>query len=202
MAFLKGSVSFTRYQTKGELSADYREEYPIQIVRHAFRELDETSPDERSLGWVSIYDLLDNQFAGQQYFLDHYIILSLRIDNRKIPAPALKIFCRKAEAEEKTNFNKEFLSKTRKKEIRERVNLELLKRVIPTSAVCEMIWDLETHSVWFSSTSDRVCAEFTTIFKETFGLTLSALFPYTLAEKRLKLEEFHKVELLQPTDFL
>ena len=92
MGFLKGSVSFTKYQIQGEFPADYREDYPIQIQRHAFRELDETSPDERSIGWVSIYDLLDNQLAGQEYFLDHYIILSFRIDNRKVPAQALNFF--------------------------------------------------------------------------------------------------------------
>ena len=202
MGFLKGSVSFTRYRVKGELPGDYREVYPESILRNAFRELDETSPDERSAGWVSIYDFMDNRFAGQDFFLDHYIVLSLRIDTRKVPAQALRNSCRKAEAEAKAAQNKQFLSKAHKKEIQERVRLQLLKRVIPTSATCDMIWNLEEGSVWFASVSDKVRAEFTTLFRETFGLSLWALFPYTLAQKHLDTNRFREVDLLGPCDFV
>ena len=146
MGFLKGTVSFTRYAVEGELTTDYRKTYPEQITRWAFRELDETSPDERSLGWVNIFNFLDNKLIGQEYFLDQYLALALRIDNRTVPSKALKNFCLKAEAEEKTLQNKQFLSKSRKKEIRERVHLQLLKRVIPASSTSDMIWDLESRT--------------------------------------------------------
>lgn len=202
MGFLKGTVSFTRYEVEGELPEDYRNSYPEQITRWAFRELDETSQDERSLGWVNIFDFLDNKLSGQEYFMDQYVTLALRIDTRKVPARALKNFCLKAEAEEKAMQNKQFLSKSRKQEIRERVYLQLLKRVIPSATTCDMVWDLEKKIVWFASTNDKVCGEFTEIFKKTFGLTLSALFPYTLAQKKLPLNQFQEVDLLQPTPFL
>ena len=202
MGFLKGTLSFTRYKTEGEVPQDYRSAFPENITRWAFRELDETSPDERSIGWVNVFNFLDNKLVGQEYFLDHYIALTLRIDSRKVPAKALKHFCLKAEAEELALQNKQFLSKTRKKEIRERVQLQLLKRVIPATTTCDIVWDTETAVVWFASTSDKVCADFTDIFKKTFGLGLSALFPYTLAQKNLSLDKFREVDLLQPTDFI
>jgi DNA recombination-dependent growth factor C len=202
VGFLKGTVSFTRYIVEGESPKDYRKTYPDKISRWAFRELDETSPDERSLGWVNIFNFLDRKIIGQEYFLDNYIALTLRIDSRKVPAKALKNFCLKAEAEEKALQNKQFLSKLRKKEIRERVSLQLLKRVIPVSSTCDMIWDTEAGAVWFASTSDKVCAEFSELFKKTFGLNLSALFPYTLAQKNLSLDLFREVDILQPTDFV
>lgn len=202
MGLLKGAVSFTRYIVEGESPKDYRKTYPDKISRWLFRELDETSPDERTFGWVNIFNFLDSKIVGQEYFLDNYIALTLRIDNRKVPAKALKSFCLKAEAEEKALQNKPFLSKSRKKEIRERVYLQLLKRVIPASVTCDMIWDTESRVVWFASTSDKVCADFTDIFKKTFALNLSALFPYTLAQKNLSLDLFREVDILQPTDFV
>jgi DNA recombination-dependent growth factor C len=202
MGFLKGTVSFTRYEVEGELPQDYRKSYPEQITRWAFRELDETSQEERATGWVNIFNFLDNKLIGQEYFLDHYVALALRIDTRKVPGRALKNFCLKAEAEEKRLQNKQFLSKSRKQEIRERVYLQLLKRVIPAATSIDMVWDLTNQVVWFASTNEKVCADFTDIFKKTFGLTLSALFPYTLAKKKLTLDQFREVDLLQPTAFL
>lgn len=187
---------------EGESPEDYRKSYPDKISRWVFRELEETSPDERSLGWVNIFNFLDSKIVGQEYFLDNYIALTLRIDSRKVPSKALKHFCLKAEAEEKTLQNKQFLSKLRKKEIREREYLKLLKRVIPASNTCDMIWDTESRTVWFASTSDKVCADFTDLFKKTFGLNLSALFPYTMAQKNLSLDLFREVDILQPTDFV
>ncbi len=88
MGFLKGSVSFTRYMAEGDLPKDHRQVYPGQIAKWSFCELDNTTQDERSLGWVNVYNSLDNKLAGQEYFLDHYIILTRRLDNRTVPAKA------------------------------------------------------------------------------------------------------------------
>jgi DNA recombination-dependent growth factor C len=201
MGLLSASASISRFRVKGEPKPDYREHYPLQIRRYGFRELDENSAEERSVGWVNMWDVLDSQFVGEGFFRDNFIALSLRIDVRKVPANALKYYRLKAETEQRTRLNKKFLSKAEREEIRERVNFQLLQRAIPRTAVYDMIWNLETQTVLFSSLNNTLCAEFAELFKKTFDLGLIALFPYTIANKYLTEEQFTCLDQIQPCSF-
>ncbi len=201
MGLLSSSVSISRFSIKGALPSDYLEQYPLQIRRHGFRELDENSAEDRSVGWVNLLDVLDNEFIGEEFFKENFITLSLRIDVRKVPQKALKYYCMLAENEQKARLNKEYLAKAARQEIRERVYFQLLKRVIPQCNVYDMMWNLNQKTVVFSSQSNPVCEEFSKRFKETFGLSLIALFPYTLAEKHLSENQLSQVEQTQPYSF-
>jgi DNA recombination-dependent growth factor C len=201
MGLLSSSTSISRFRIKGEVPPDYKERYPLQIRRYSFRYLDEGSIDERSVGWVSMQDVWDNKFKAEEFFKDSLIALSLRVDVRKPPPSALKYYCQQAEADEKARLNKKFLSKTERKQIRERVYLQLLKRAIPRTSAYDMIWNLKTGRVLFSSLNNNLCGEFAELFKKTFGISLIPLFPYTIAQNQLTEEQLKLVDQTRPYSF-
>ncbi|MEW6378568.1 MAG: recombination-associated protein RdgC [bacterium] len=202
MGFISSSASFTRYRVKDQLPADYRQRYAEEIRRYAFREMEEESDLERSLGWVNIMNVMDNEFPGEEFFKGEFIALSLRIDTRRVPAQVLKNFCRKAEEEIKSEQGKDFLSKAQRQEIRDVVKLQLLKRAIPNTRSFDMIWDIVAGQLFFSSTNEGVCLEFLELYKKTFGLGLEQMFPYGLAQSILADGQQALLEQVLPVSFV
>lgn len=204
MGFISGSASVTRFLISGSLSENYTDEFPERISRYSFRDLDESSDEERSTGWVSIMDMFDSQFIGKDFFFDPYIALSWRVDVRNVPGRALKQYSRKAEEEIKRMEDAEYLSKRQRQEIREGVLIQLRKRAIPRSHTYDMVWNLNTGMVMFGSLSNRICGEFAEFFFKTFELHLTPVFPYSMAHQGLEKEgvNLQLLDEMQPVGFL
>lgn len=202
MGFISSSSSFTRYWVKDQLPVDYRQRYAEEIRRYAFREIEEESDLERSLGWVNIMNVMDNEFFGEEFFKGEFIALSLRIDTRRVPAQVIKNFCRKAEEEIKSEQGKDFLSKAQRQDIRDMVRMQLLKRAIPNTRSFDMIWDIVGSQLFFSSTNEGVCLEFLELYKKTFGLGLEQLFPYSMARSILADGQKALLEQVLPVSFV
>lgn len=188
MGLISGSGSFTRYLTDGALPENFMEGLSEKIVRYSFRNLDEKSIDERSVGWVNVMDMFDSRFVGLEFLKEPYITMSLRVDERKIPATALKQYCLEAEEKIKKDENLEYLSKRRRSDIKDGVRLRLLKRAIPVSRCYDMIWNYSTGLIIFGSTTNRLCDKFVEFFLQTFDIQLQAICPYTLASRFLEKE--------------
>jgi recombination associated protein RdgC len=165
----------------GTLPADYGKAFSDGISRYAFRNLDEQSDHDRTVGWVSVMDMFDSSFEGREFFREPYLSLTWRIDVRRVPPSALKQHCREAENEIKAREELDFLPKARRLEIRQMVQLTLLKRAIPSSKTYDMVWNLQSGAVLFGCLNNRVCDEFREFFLKTFGLNLASVFPYGLA---------------------
>ena len=159
-----------------------------KIARYSFRNLDEKSIDERSVGWVNVMDMFDNRFRGLEFLKEPYISMSLRVDERKIPATALKQYCLEAEEKIKKDENLEYLQKRRRSDIKDGVRIRLLKRAIPVSRCYDMIWNYNTGLVIFGCTTNRLCDEFVEFFLQTFDVQLQAICPYALASRFLEKE--------------
>ena len=204
MGFISGSASVTRFLISGSLSENYTDEFPERISRYSFRDLDESSDEERSTGWVNIMDMFDSQFIGKDFFFDPYIALSWRVDVRNVPGRALKQYSRKAEEEIKRMEDAEYLSKRQRQEIREGVLIQLRKRAIPRSHTYDMVWNLNTGMVMFGSLSNRICGEFAEFFFKTFELHLTPVFPYSMAHQGLEKEgvNLQLLDEMQPVEFL
>jgi DNA recombination-dependent growth factor C len=180
MGLISGSGSFSRYRVKGEPAKDFLEGLSERIGRHAFRNLTEDSTQERSAGWANVMDMFDSRFSELEFLKEPYIAMSMRVDERKIPATALKQYCLEAEERIKGAENLDFLHKRRRADIKEGVKLRLLKRAIPGSKVYDMVWNYSTGSVLFGCTNTKLCDEFQELFLKTFELHLLAMCPYTL----------------------
>jgi DNA recombination-dependent growth factor C len=181
MGLIIGSSTFTRFRVEGAPPEDCLEEYPVRITRFAFQNIDETSDQERSAGWVNILDMFDNRLGAMEYLKEPCIALSWRVDFRKVPSRAVKRYCREAEEKIKEEEGLEFLSKKRRRDIKERVQQMLMKRVIPGSQTYDMIWDLRNSTVIFGSVRNNLCDEFAEFFMQCFGLRLKPVFPYSAA---------------------
>lgn len=208
MGFLFGTASFSRFLVNSKPPKNYEEEFPIRIAQNAFRKLDENSDEERSTGWVNVMDIFDNQFPNRDYFKDPYLVLSWRVDTRKVPSKALRQSSREAEDKIKDLENLEWLSKKRRQEIREGVLVQLLKRAIPLANTYDMVWSLDAQTVLFGSTNNRLCGEFTEFFLKTFDLNLTPVFPYIMASQALEsqgsnldiLDGLHPINLMEDTE--
>lgn len=188
MGLIRGSASFTRFFVNGSLSQNYFEEFSEKIARYAFQNFDEYSSEVCSSGWVSIMNMFDTNFDGKDFFMHPYIALSYRVDVRKVPPNALKQHCLEAETEIKRAENLEYLPKEKRKELRDFIWHQLLKRAIPRTNTFDMIWNLDTSLLIFGATSAKMSDEFAGIFSQTFDLTLTPVFPYSLAYRYLEKE--------------
>jgi len=188
MGLIHGSGSFTRYVVDGEVPEDYLEEFPKRIARFAFRNIDPSSEQERSFGWVNIMDMFDSRFRAMEFLKEPCIAMSWRVDVRKVPSKALKQACREAEEKIKEAEGLEYLAKGRRQEIKDAMHRELIRRAIPRSQTYDMIWNLQTSMLLFGSTSNSLSDEFAEFFLQCFGLQLKVIFPYSNAARLLEKE--------------
>ena len=188
MGLMYGSGSFTRYLVDGAIPEDYLEEFPKRISRFAFRNIDPSSEQERSFGWVNIMDMFDSRFRGMEFLKEPCIAMSWRVDVRKVPSKALKQACREAEEKIKEAEGLEYIAKGRRQEIRDTMQRELIRRAIPRSRTHDMIWNIRTSMLLFGSTSNSISDEFAQFFSECFGLQLKVIFPYSNAARLLEKE--------------
>ena len=112
MGLITGSGSFTRYLVKGKPAENFLEGLADRVGRYAFKSLTDISTDERSAGWVNIMNMFDNRFSELEFLKEPYIAMSLRVDERKIPATAIKEYCLEAEEKIKVAENVDFSAKT------------------------------------------------------------------------------------------
>ncbi|MGA1871728.1 MAG: recombination-associated protein RdgC [bacterium] len=194
MGLIAHSSNISRYQVKDHVPQDYRGQYLERIRSHAFRHIEENSDVDRSVGWVNIMNIFDNEFQGEECFKDEFIALSLRIDTRRIPSYVLKQRCNEAEKEKKAAIGKDFLSKSDREEIKDMIKVQLLKRIIPNIRTFDMIWNIKKGEIFFSSFNDSISGEFQELFKKTFDLNALPLFPYSIAENIFNEEQKNMLE--------
>ena len=183
MGLLSASGRFTRFLVEEPLPKDYLETFPKRIVRYAFRGIDESSYDERAVGWVNILDMFDSAFLGMEFLKEPYVAMSWRVDVRKVPSKALKQYCREAEAKIKEADGLDYLPKERRQDIKEMMHAKLLKRAIPRSQTYDMIWNLQTGVVIFGGTISKLCDEFREFFHRCFDIHLKSFFPFFMASQ-------------------
>ena len=197
MALLSGSASFTRFTVEGELPDPFWDTVAEQVVAHSFQDIDDTL-DEFSLGWVSVASMFDAEFAFSSYGVGDYVVLSMRLDERKVSPAVLKKFCLKEEERLKRGRQVNKLSRSVRLEIRERVQAELVRKSAPVPAVYDLCWSLADNRVMFFSTNRKAIGLVEELFRDTFDLRLIMEIPWTMAEKRLDQEGLARLAELRP----
>ena len=201
MGLLSGSASFVRYTVEGELPDNFWEFAAERIGAFSFRDIDDTF-DEYSIGWVSVENMFDSEFAYSSYRAGDYIGLSMRIDERKVAPAVLKKFCLKEEERIKKERQVPRLSRAHRQEIKENIQLQLVKKAIPVGAIYDLCWNLADSTLLFFSTSNKAQAVLEDFFKESFNLQLILQIPYLIAEHLLAPEERKALADLKPQIFV
>lgn len=203
MSFLKASCSFTRFRITDSVPQALWGEIADRLKQYAFRDIDETS-DERSVGWVSFEDMLDAEWRESPPQKGAYIAFSLRLDTRRVPPAVLKkhtAVALKAEEARNREQGKKYVSRERKKELREQVDLRLRQRFLPIPAEFAVVWNTGENIVYFASTQSKMIEAFQEKFCQTFNLDLDPLTPYGLAVKILGENGLSRLDHLEPTRF-
>ena len=135
----------------------------------AFRPIDETA-DERSVGWVNIFDPSLTKFdTSGTLFIGGHAAFSLRLDQRKVPAAVLRERGKLAEElflQENPGFTK--VPKHKREEIKEAQRAALLAKLIPVPTIYDVVWNLETNVITFCNLSVRAMDLFHDMFKKSF----------------------------------
>lgn len=203
MGFLNASSSFTRFRIADPVPATLWPTLPDKLKQFCFRDIDNTS-DERSWGWVCFDDMLDTAWRAAPPEKGGYIAFSLRQDTRRIPAAVLKkhlsLALREEEARNKEQ-GKKFISRERKKELKEQTRLRLMSRFLPIPAEFNVLWAIDTGLIYFASTQSKMIDLFSDYFTLTFDLHLEPLTPYALAASMLDEAAMTRLDTLEPTRF-
>ena len=205
MSFLKTSTSFTRFRITDPVPKTLWQEVIDRLRRNCFTDIDEL-PEERSFGWTSFEDMLDVTWNAEPVEKGVYLAFSLRLDTRRVPPAVIKkhlaLAIRKEEANNREQGRK-FVSRERKKELKEQVLLRLRMRFLPIPAEFQVVWNTATGMVYFASVQQKMLDLFEELFIRTFELHLVPLSPYELAVARLHDDTSLQLRLdtLEPTQF-
>ncbi len=203
MGFLSASCSFTRFRIIDEVPKDLWGQIPDKLKQFAFQDIDDV-PLERGFGWTCFEDMLDMQWHTAPPQKGAYIVFSLRLDTRRVPSGVIKKHFALAMKDEKQGLmeqNKKFISRERKKELKEQVVLRLRNRFLPVPAEFNVLWATDTNTVWFASTQGKMIDMFTEYFTQTFDLHLEQMIPYNLAMTILDEAQLTHLDRLEPTHF-
>ena len=190
MGILAKACDISKYVTTTDLDDDFLSKIAGRVRQNAFREIVKDSPDERSVGWVDLYDMLDNQFDGMNFLKEPFITVSMRIDTRAVPASVIKRCCLEAEYKIKKEEGISILPKLRVKEIKETVRDKLLRNTIPTTKIHDFIWNYQKGYILFTNTSPKVCDEFCELFYDTFEISTNIDTPSVVGSDILIAEKF------------
>ena len=204
MGFSGASCTFTRYRILEQPSAALWAQVPSLLKRHAFQDIDALPGELRSFGWTSFEDMLDIEWATAPPEKGAYLTFALRLETRRVPPAVLKKHHALAVREEKRRIaeqGKQFISRERKKELKEQVLLRLMRHFLPIPAIFDVIWATEAGLVYFASTQRKILDMFEDFFIKCFELSLEQLTPYGLAAASLSEHDLSRLDTLEPTIF-
>ncbi len=201
MGFISGSASFTRFSIEGELPENPMEFIAQRIAAYSFKDIDD-GIEEHSVGWVSVANMFDASFRYASFMNGDYVVLSLRLDERKVSPAVLKKFVQKEEERIKREKQIPRLGRAARVEIKERIKTELTRKAMPVPTVYDLVWNLSESTVIFFTTNRKAHALLEDIFKDCFGLLLIHQIPWVTAQYLLDPEELGSMEKLVPEIFV
>lgn len=200
MGLFSTSSSLTRYRVVQEVVQDFWSRVEDILLQQAFQEMQDRS-DESALGWVSLEDMLDNQWRSGSPFKGEYLVFALREDRKKVPPALFKKYYQLA-LQEQLTLNQEQginrVSKTQQKKLKEQVKASLLTRTMPVPAVFEVVWNTRSQYVYLGSTSARIRSLFEDYFSSSFRFNLEPLNSYFLACSLLDEKSRQALDSYQP----
>jgi len=201
MGLVSGSTSFVRFGVGGELPEQSWDFIADRVASFSFVDIDD-GYDEYSIGWVSVLNMFDSSFRYGSYGVGDYVVLSLRIDERKVSPAILKKFVLKEEERIKQEKQIPKLARSMKVEIKERVHTELIRKAVPIPVVYDLCWNLSDMILMFFSTNKKAHVLLEDFFKESFGLLLKQQIPYIVAEQIMDDQQEDGLESMRPDTFV
>jgi len=167
-------MNMKRFQVEGDLSKDFRTDFEELIRSFAFKS--EARDNQEKYGWVSVLNLLDTDFLNyNDWMMDHYIVLSLRVDKKKLPKSLYKAKCDEAIKAWCKEHGRERCPRQVKMDLKDTIEFAMYRQILATPKTFDLIWDINTKLLLFDSHSDKACDILRVLFRNTFGLQLRPL---------------------------
>jgi len=157
MGLLKGSISYTKYYTEGELPKNHQDTYLESLHLRRFQPLTVDSEDEQRVGWTCVSRPLeaDVSFEYNEVFYNNYLNLAIRVDAWKFPGSVFKAAFAEAEKKFLAKKGREKLSKREKDELKVTVGRKLRHQFSPTIRLVDLSWNLEEGVVRYWNQSAK-----------------------------------------------
>ena len=186
MSILSNTVSVCQFQVAGSLpTGDLFEWAAERLAKNRFQPIDQTAA-ESSFGWVHFDDPNENTFSVPAAFCrDHYLVFTLRWDQRCVPSAILRNHIKKVEDEFlAANPGLRRVPKQKRVELREAIRGALFARTLPSPSTYDAVWDTRTGWVTFTSLSPKIWGLFEDHFRNTFdSLHLMMIHPFSRAQR-------------------
>ena len=204
MGVFQGSLTYRQYRVNEHLSPQWQRTVQDGLIAHIAKEIDPRTDDERSSGWCDPQFALSPSLSLDQCLKNEYIIIGMRVDTLTVPKRLLLAYCEREERRLMRELNKDALTRYERAEIREEVEKALRKRSLPSIRSTEIVWNWELGYVRFFSTNKSLNEEFVELFEESFRLTLTPEYAYTLAQDPdlgLDADLLRKLDSIEHTPF-
>ncbi len=154
-----------------------------------FRSIDRAGSEVSSVGWCRGDGTVPREFVAEDHWLGKVLAAPFRIDKKRLPPGALRVRRMEAEAAERREAG-ERIAPARKREILEKLESELMERMVPGTALQMMLWQPEQGRLLLNTTSDATNVAFRALFHESFAaapepLSTALLAAQLVAEKKL-----------------
>jgi len=189
MGILSNTVSICQFRVAGDRpSKDLYEWASERLSKNSFQSIDNTT-DEAASGWVHVDDSRENSFAHPRAFWrDHYVAVTLRRDQRRVPSAVFRAHMKNAESEflaEHPGMRR--VPKQKREDLGQAVRSALFAKTLPAPSMYDAVWDTRSDLVTFTSLSPKAIELFDNYFKNTFeGLRLVMIHPFSRADRLLK----------------
>ncbi len=202
LGLLSSTVSITRFKVEGKIRDPILETVYDGLKKNPIAEINGDAAD-MAMGWTSFENPFNPDFEGSSFAYGSYMVFSLRVDKKTIPAKVLKKHLVMEFAKRLKETGRDYLSRNEKAEIRDHVVNVLNLRIPATPNVYDLIWNYEDSWVWFFTNQKSANEVLETLFAKSFKLTLIRLFPYTIADLAAGLSDADRDALnrLAPTSF-
>lgn len=203
MGLLSSTASITRYKVEGKLEDPFIENVKNCLKKNTITDIIEEDEYEKIIGWTSFETPYQPDFESSSFIIGTFLVFSLRIDKKTIPAKVIKQHYTLEVAKKLAETGRENLSKNEKQAVKDHVINVLSTRIPAVPNIYELIWNYEDAVLWFLSTQKAANEELENLFSKSFKLNLIRMFPYTIADLTSGLSE-HDRELLSklsPADF-
>ncbi|MFP4193398.1 MAG: recombination-associated protein RdgC [Desulfobacterales bacterium] len=181
MQLLSSTLSLTRYMVQGKPAGRIMDTVREGLKNQVIREID-NEPAAKSIGWTESARPFAPDFKKAQFMFGTYMVFSLRIDKKSVPAKIINKHVTMAAAKRLAETEQKQLSKTEKQQIKDEVTDRLYTRVPASPNVYDLVWDCEAGNLWFFSNLKEANEELETLFSKSFRLSLIRMFPYTEAD--------------------
>jgi len=187
---VRASGSFRRYLADGRAVAgglaklrDDAAALEKRFHGQRFRSIDQAGSAVSSVGWTRGDGTVPARFDAGELWLAHKLLVgALRVDRKQLPSGALRVRRMEAEAAERRNAG-ERIAPARRREIVEKIEGELMARMVPSTAIHQMLWRAETGELLLNATSESANVAFRALFRETFEVAPEPLVTATLAAR-------------------